>query len=85
VLLPRHGAPFNRGRSSTRRARRYRPLQKNCTIRERIRTQCRAEFYDAPNHLSWWGVGTTFGSSNLGHITSATDPRTLQFGLRLGF
>ena len=25
------------------------------------------------------------GTSNFGQITSATDPRTLQFGLRLGF
>ncbi|MDP2996977.1 MAG: carboxypeptidase regulatory-like domain-containing protein [Bryobacterales bacterium] len=60
-------------------------LQKNFSIRERIRTQFRAEFYDAPNHLSWWGVGNTLGTSNFGQITSATDPRTLQFGLRLSF
>ena len=38
-----------------------------------------------PNHLSWWGVGTTLGSSNFGQITSATDPRSLQLGLRLRF
>ncbi|MBI3694285.1 MAG: carboxypeptidase regulatory-like domain-containing protein, partial [Acidobacteria bacterium] len=60
-------------------------LQKGFRISERIRTQFRAEFYDAPNHLSWQGVGTTLGNSNFGQITSATDPRTLQFGLRLDF
>jgi hypothetical protein len=60
-------------------------LQKHFVVKERVRIQFRAEFYDAPNHLSWWGVGTTFGSANFGQITSATDPRTLQFGLRLGF
>jgi hypothetical protein len=60
-------------------------LQKNFTVRERIRTQFRVEFYDAPNHLSWWGVGNTLGNANFGQITSATDPRTLQFGLRLEF
>jgi hypothetical protein len=27
----------------------------------------------------------TLGNANFGQITSATDPRTLQFGLRLGF
>jgi len=60
-------------------------LQKHFAVKERVRIQFRAELYDAPNHLSWWGVGTTLGSANFGQITSATDPRTLQFGLRLGF
>jgi hypothetical protein len=60
-------------------------LQKNFLLRENLRMQFRVEFYDAPNHLSWWGVGTTFGSANFGQITSATDPRSLQLGLRLTF
>jgi len=60
-------------------------LQKNFRIRERLRIQFRAEFYDAPNHLSWVGVGTTLGNANFGQITSATDPRSMQFGLRLEF
>jgi len=60
-------------------------LQKHFVIKERVRIQFRAELYDAPNHLSWWGVGNTLGNANFGQITSATDPRTLQFGLRLGF
>ena len=60
-------------------------LQKNFRFTERVRTQFRAEFYDAPNHLSWWGVGNTLGNANFGQITSATDPRILQFGLRLEF
>ena len=60
-------------------------LMKNFAFRERLTFQFRAEFYNIPNHLSWWGVGTTFGNSNFGQITSATDPRTMQFGLRMGF
>ena len=60
-------------------------LQKNFSIQERLRIQFRAEFYDAPNHLSWFGVGTTLGSANFGQITTATDPRSMQFGLRLEF
>jgi hypothetical protein len=60
-------------------------LQKNFAFTERARIQFRAEFYNAPNHLSWWGVGTTFGNANFGQITSATDPRILQFGLRFEF
>ncbi|MCC7154264.1 MAG: carboxypeptidase regulatory-like domain-containing protein, partial [Bryobacterales bacterium] len=60
-------------------------LQKYFHFTERVNLQFRAEFYNAPNHLSWWGVGTTLGASNFGQITSATDPRTLQFGMRLAF
>ena len=60
-------------------------LQKYFNLRETMRLQFRAEFYDAPNHLSWWDVGSTFGNSNFGQVTSATDPRTLQLGLRLTF
>jgi hypothetical protein len=60
-------------------------LQKYFNFTERVRLQFRAEFYDAPNHLSWWDVGVTMGSSNFGQVTAATDPRTLQFGLRLTF
>ncbi len=60
-------------------------LQKYFNVRERLRFQFRAEFYNAPNHLSWWGVGTTLGNSNFGQIASATDPRTLQLGLRMTF
>ena len=55
------------------------------SLAESAKVQFRLEMYNAPNHLSWWGVGTTYGSSNFGQITSATDPRTLQFGLRLSF
>lgn len=60
-------------------------LMKNFSIKERVNFQFRAEFYDAPNHLSWWSVGTTLGTSNFGQITGATDPRTMQFGIRMGF
>ena len=60
-------------------------LQKNFRIAEHAGMQFRAEFYDAPNHLSWQGVGNTLGNSNFGQITSATDPRSLQFGMRLDF
>jgi hypothetical protein len=60
-------------------------LQKFFNLGERVKLQFRLEMYDAPNHLSWWGVATTVGASNFGQITSGTDPRTLQFGLRLTF
>jgi hypothetical protein len=52
---------------------------------ESVRMQFRAEFYNFPNHMNWWGVATTVGASNSGQITSGSDPRTLQLGLRLHF
>lgn len=60
-------------------------LQKNFHVTERFRFQFRAEFYNAPHHFSWLGVGTTLGNANFGQITSASDPRSLQFGLRMDF
>ena len=47
--------------------------------------QFRAEFYNIFNHTNFNGFGTTFGSPNFGQATSARDPRTIQFGLRLFF
>ncbi|MBL8239020.1 MAG: TonB-dependent receptor [Bryobacterales bacterium] len=60
-------------------------LQKNFRLTETFKMQFRAEFYNAPHHFSWLGVGTVLGAGNFGQITSATDPRSLQFGLRLDF
>lgn len=60
-------------------------LQKYFHFRENMSAQFRAEFYNFPNHMNWWGVATTVGASNFGQITSGTDPRTLQLGLRFQF
>ena len=55
------------------------------TITERVQTEFRAEVYNFPHHFSYWDVASTVGANNFGQVTSATDPRTLQFGLRLRF
>jgi len=60
-------------------------LQKYFHFGERANAQFRAEFYNVPNHMNWWGVATQVGASNFGQITSGSDPRTLQLGLRLQF
>ncbi len=60
-------------------------LQKNFRFSEKFTMQFRSEFYNAPHHFSWLGVGTTLGAGNFGQITSASDPRSLQFGLRMDF
>ncbi len=59
--------------------------QKFFRITERTRLEFRAEMFNAPNHLSYWSVATTVGASNFGQVTSAMDPRTFQFALKLVF
>ena len=60
-------------------------LKKTFRVNERIRTEVRAEVYNLPHHFSYFGVATTLGASNFGQVTSATDPRTLQFGFKVQF
>ena len=64
-------------------------LQKAFPVHEPISLAFRAGFYDFPNHLSCFGVNSGSFSdtppSSFGQISSATDPRTLQFALRLTF
>ena len=60
-------------------------LQKTFRMTERIHTALRAEFFNIPNHLSYTAASTSFTSSTFGQITGATDPRTMEFALRLTF
>ncbi len=60
-------------------------LQKIFRFRESMSLEFRTEMYNAPNHFSYFGVATTVGAANFGQVTSANDPRTLQFGMRFGF
>lgn len=45
----------------------------------------RAEFFDIFNHTNFNGVETAYGNGNYGHITSARDPRIVEFALRYSF
>ncbi len=60
-------------------------LQKSFPITERVATSFRAEFFNFPNHLSYTGVSSTVGSSTFGQVNGATDPRTMEFALRISF
>jgi len=64
-------------------------LQKAFPIGEKVRADLRVEFYDFPNHLSYFSVNTgSFSAtppSSFGQVSATTDPRTLQFALRLNF
>jgi hypothetical protein len=60
-------------------------LIKNTRITERVGLQFRSEFYNGFNHPYFGGPNTSVGSSNIGKISSASDPRDIQFGLKLLF
>jgi hypothetical protein len=54
-------------------------------LSEKVKAQFRAEFFNAVNHTNWNPPGKQLGNSSLGRITSARDPRIIQFGLKLAF
>lgn len=60
-------------------------LQKNFVITEKIGLELRSSFYNAFNHANLGGPGSTLTSSNFGVITTATNPRVIEFGSRLSF
>jgi hypothetical protein len=54
-------------------------------IREQLNFRIRAEFYDAFNHPQWSNLNTSITSPAFGSVTSAMDPRTVQFSGRIQF
>jgi hypothetical protein len=59
---------------------------KNTRIGEHVNTQFRAEFFNLPNHTNLGGPGANISvPASLGRITSAGDPRQIQFGLKVLF
>jgi len=64
-------------------------IQKEFLVRENTRLQFRLDVFDFFNHPNFnapVGAGRTFSSSSsFGSVTSANDPRDMQFSLRLAF
>jgi hypothetical protein len=60
-------------------------LVKNTSLTETKSIQFRAEFFNAFNDVNFGAPGSTLGTATLGLITSASDPRILQFALKLLF
>jgi hypothetical protein len=58
---------------------------KNFQIREKASLQFRSEFFNAFNHPNWNAPGRDLGSSGFGAVTSAQEPRIIQFALKLLF
>lgn len=61
-------------------------LGKRFPIREGHHVELRGEFYNLPNLVKLGGPGTNFSSSSsFGTVTTATDARQIQIGLRYAF
>ncbi|RZU43432.1 carboxypeptidase-like regulatory domain-containing protein [Edaphobacter modestus] len=60
-------------------------LQKSIPIWEQVAMDFRAEMFNVPNHLSSFTVSNTMGTGNFGQVTGTTDPRTMEFVLRVHF
>lgn len=60
-------------------------LLKQTQITERFGLQFRAETFNIWNHAQFGAVDAGFADANYGDITSARDPREIQFGLKLIF
>jgi len=60
-------------------------LQKTWPMRDSINLQFRAEAYNLQNRPNFNLPGRIFGASNLGVVSSALDPRQMQFAMRLTF
>jgi hypothetical protein len=60
-------------------------LQKNFVYRERYNLEIRSSFYNAFNHANLGSPGNALTSSNFGVITTATNPRVIEFGARISF
>ena len=58
-------------------------LMRNVVLRERMRLQFRAEFYNALNHPNFRNPNTTLGNANYGKITADNGPRNMELTLRL--
>jgi hypothetical protein len=60
-------------------------ILKNTAITERVNTQLRVEFFNFLNHPQWLPPNRFVDQAAFGVISSAKDPRIIQFGLKILF
>ena len=58
---------------------------KNFRVSERLNVQFRWESFNLFNTANFDAVSLSLGAANFGEVTSARDPRTMQFGLKIEF
>ena len=58
---------------------------KDFNITEHQKLEFRGELFNIFNHPNFNGVSTSYGSGNFGAVTSALDPRIVEFSLRYRF
>jgi hypothetical protein len=54
-------------------------------FKERLRLEARGEAFNVINHANFGAPSSSLSSANFGRITSAGEPRILQFALKLHF
>jgi outer membrane receptor protein involved in Fe transport len=85
-VLPPAGQYGNLGRNTIYGPGRWNldgSIFRNFTLRERMRLQFRAESFNTLNHANLGTPVANIGTTTAGRILSATDPRILQFALKL--
>jgi hypothetical protein len=60
-------------------------LSREFPLREKFRLEARAEGFNVINHANFSAPSANLSSASFGRITSAGDPRILQFALKLHF
>jgi hypothetical protein len=60
-------------------------ISRTFPIHERMSLQFRTEFFNSLNHTNFKTPGKQIGSSGFGKVTSAIDPRIIEFAGKLQF
>lgn len=60
-------------------------IAKTTPLTERLKTEFRAEFYNAWNHTQFTNPDGNFTDSTFGQVLKSRDPRVMQFGLKILF
>jgi len=60
-------------------------IRKNTAITEKVKSEFRAEFFNAANHANFATPNRNLGDGNFGRVTDTADPRIIQFALKLLF
>lgn len=60
-------------------------LFKTFPIKEKLKIQFRAEFFNIWNHPNFANISNNYGSGSFGQVTTALDPREIEFALHLSF